>query len=182
MRFAVWISVMATCCLETMAADVKVYLDSTDGSSAFIVYDAQSNELMRVLSNGRLGVGVSTPSNQFHVAGNMQVDTSPTNGHGILITEIPEPEGPGWPIIASSDGITVAGQGDAELAGGYGNAEVKCQADGTIAMECANIEITVPNWGQGPFDGTQIIRTPEGTNSGLRAVYHSGLLWRIEEY
>ena len=182
MKSAVSITTLMAFCLGALAADVKVYLDSTNGSSAFIVYDAQSNELMRVLSDGRVGVGVDAPSNQFHVAGNVQVDTSPVNGHGILITEIPEPEGPGWPIIASSDGITVVGQGDAELVGGYGNAELKCQADGTIALEGTGIQISVPNCGGGPYSGTNIISTPEGTNSGMRAIYHSGLLWRVEEY
>ncbi|MGD9613746.1 MAG: hypothetical protein AB7V22_12705 [Kiritimatiellia bacterium] len=182
MKTVVSIAALMTFCLEALAADVKVYLDSTNGSSAFIVYDAQSNELMRVLSDGRVGVGTVNPGNDLHVAGVLRVDTAAESGHGIMITEIPEPEGPGWPIVASSDGITVVGQGDAELVGGYGNAELKCQADGTIALEGADIEIVVSNWGQGPFEGTQIIRIPEGTNSGLRAIYHSGLLWRMEEY
>ncbi len=182
MKTFIWIIVSAACCLGARAADVKVYLDSADGSSAFIIYDAQSNELMRVLSDGRVGIGVGAPSNRFHVAGGMQVDTALADGHGILITEIPEPEGPGWPIIGSSDGITVAGQGDAELVGGYGNAELKCQANGTVVMEGGRLSINMTDWGQGPYEGTNIIRAPDGTNSGVRAIYHSGMLWRVEDY
>ena len=182
MKSFAWIAVWAACCLGARADDVKVYLDSTNGSSAFIIYDAQSNELMRILSNGRIGVGAEAPSNQLHVAGAMQVDTSTADGHGILITEIPEPEGPGWPVIGSSDGITVAGQGDAELAGGYGNAELKCQANGTVVMEGSRLSLNMTDWGQGPYEGTNIIRAPDGSNTGVRAIYHSGLLWRVEEY
>ena len=182
MKTVLLIAATLVMCVGGQAADVKVYLDSTNGSAALIVFDSQSNELMRILSNGRIGVGLDAPSNQFHVVGAMQVDTSTADGHGILITEIPEPGGPGWPMIVSGNGITVVGLGDAELGGGYGNSMVKCKQDGTIALEGAGVQIAVPNWGTGPYEGTNIIRAPEGTNSGMRAIYHSGLLWRVEEY
>jgi|GEM_PF-3658308 hypothetical protein len=182
MKTVLLIAATLVLCVSARAADVKVYLDSTNGSSAFIVYDSQSNELMRIRSDGRIGAGTDAPSNQFHVVGGMQVDTSATAGHGVMITEIPEPGGPGWPMIVSGDGITVVGLGDAELGGGYGNSMVKCKQDGTIALEGGRVEINVPNYGSGPYSGTNIIRAPEGTNSGMRAIYHSGLLWRIEQY
>lgn len=171
---------LAMLCLGAHAADVKVYLDSTNGTSSLTVYDSQSNELMRIRSDGRVGVGVSSPSYSFQVANTLRVDTDPASGHGVLITEIPEPEGPGWPVIASSAGLTVAALGDAELAGGYGNSEVKCQADGTIALEGSNIQFSVPNWDSGPYTGELVVQPPTTNYPGTKAIYHSGLLWRFE--
>jgi hypothetical protein len=51
----------ATFAVHTYGGDAKVTLDSANGSSAFIVRDSASNELARVQSDGKVGIGTTTP-------------------------------------------------------------------------------------------------------------------------
>ncbi|MEI6647408.1 MAG: tail fiber domain-containing protein, partial [bacterium] len=51
----------------TYGGDAKVTLDSSNGSSAFLVRDAASNELARVASDGKVGIGTTTPEAKLSV-------------------------------------------------------------------------------------------------------------------
>ena len=51
------------------AGDIKATLDSADGTTAFIVLDTNSNELFRIDSKGRVGVGTNAPTHKLSVAG-----------------------------------------------------------------------------------------------------------------
>ena len=59
----------ATFAVHTYGGDAKVTLDSANGSSAFIVRDSASNELARVQSDGKVGIGTTTPASKFQVYG-----------------------------------------------------------------------------------------------------------------
>ncbi len=61
--------------LNTLAGDALVTLDSTNGSSAFIVRDADSNELACVKSDGKVGIGTATPGNKLTVEGDGNSNT-----------------------------------------------------------------------------------------------------------
>jgi hypothetical protein len=52
------------------AGDVEVQLPSTNGNDAFQVQDSGSNVLMEVESNGRVGIGTTSPQRHLHVKGN----------------------------------------------------------------------------------------------------------------
>jgi hypothetical protein len=52
---------------NTYGGDAKVTLDSANGSSAFIVRDSASNELARVSSDGKVGIGTTTPDAKLSV-------------------------------------------------------------------------------------------------------------------
>ena len=79
---------LAALCLPLQAGDVGVYLDSTNGSSSMIVYDAQTTELMRVQSDGL----VVTATN-LTVSG--KVTASSYDGDGSLISNLNETD-PVW--------------------------------------------------------------------------------------
>jgi hypothetical protein len=66
---------------HTYGGDAKVTLDSTDGTSAFIVRDSASNELARVQSDGKVGIGTTTPGYRLDVLGDINLTGSlRTNG------------------------------------------------------------------------------------------------------
>jgi hypothetical protein len=60
---------LAALAASTYGSDAKVTLDSNNGSSAFLVRDSASNELARVSSDGKVGIGTTTPGYKLHVAG-----------------------------------------------------------------------------------------------------------------
>ena len=53
--------ITAALAARTYGGDAKVTLDSNNGSSAFVVRDAASNELARVQSDGKVGIGTTSP-------------------------------------------------------------------------------------------------------------------------
>ena len=63
---------------NAFGGDAKVTLDSADGSSAFTVRDSASNELARVSSDGKVGIGRATPT--------AQLDVLSSNTYGISST------------------------------------------------------------------------------------------------
>ncbi len=64
------------------AADINAILDSSDGSSALNVQDAGSNDLMKVMSNGQIGVG-KNPSVAVDVNGTVMASNFVGNGAGL---------------------------------------------------------------------------------------------------
>jgi len=58
---------LAALAAHTYGGDAKVTLDSSNGSSAFTVRDSTSNELARVQSDGKVGIGTATPTAQLDV-------------------------------------------------------------------------------------------------------------------
>ena len=71
-----WMTSMALVLCVTASAragDVRATLDSSDGSSAFVVRDADSNELARVQSDGRVGIGTNAPVHALDVAGDVNL-------------------------------------------------------------------------------------------------------------
>jgi hypothetical protein len=74
----------------TYGGDAKVTLDSSNGSSAFIVRDSASNELARVSSDGKVGIGTATPTRLLSLAGTQSVislnNTSTESWTGLDIT------------------------------------------------------------------------------------------------
>ena len=58
---------LAALAASTYGGDAKVTLDSSNGSSAFIVRDSASNELARVSSDGKVGIGTNTPEAKLSV-------------------------------------------------------------------------------------------------------------------
>lgn len=56
--------------------DAKVTLGTTDGTSAFIVRDAASNELARIQSDGKVGIGTNTPLYTLDVFGDVNLTGS----------------------------------------------------------------------------------------------------------
>ena len=51
------------------AADITATLDSTDGSSSFVVQDALTNSLLTVHSDGKVGIGTNSPNEELEVNG-----------------------------------------------------------------------------------------------------------------
>ncbi len=74
--------------LAVRAGDVGIYLDSTNGSSSLVVYDAQTSELMRVSSDGLVETVTDLNVNGTIAAGSFE-------GNGSLITNVPETD-PVW--------------------------------------------------------------------------------------
>lgn len=62
-------SLIAALATAGLAADVEVILDSDDGISAFTVQDVNSNELARIQSDGRVGIGTAGPGTLLNVSG-----------------------------------------------------------------------------------------------------------------
>jgi hypothetical protein len=60
---------LAALAASTYGSDAKVTLDSNNGSSAFTVRDSTSNELARVSSDGKVGIGTTTPASKLQVYG-----------------------------------------------------------------------------------------------------------------
>jgi len=60
---------LAALAASTYGSDAKVTLDSNNGSSAFLVRDSVSNELARVSSDGKVGIGTTTPAATLDVHG-----------------------------------------------------------------------------------------------------------------
>jgi hypothetical protein len=58
---------LAALSANAFGGDAKVTLDSSNGSSAFTVRDSASNELARVSSDGKVGIGTATPTAQLDV-------------------------------------------------------------------------------------------------------------------
>jgi hypothetical protein len=66
---------------RTYGGDAKVTLSSADGTSAFLVRDSNSNELARVQSDGKIGVGTASPTYALDVLGDINLTgTLRTNG------------------------------------------------------------------------------------------------------
>jgi hypothetical protein len=61
--------IIAVLAANAFGGDAKVTLDSNNGSSAFIVRDSASNELARVSSDGKVGIGTTTPASKLQVYG-----------------------------------------------------------------------------------------------------------------
>ncbi|MGD9874571.1 MAG: hypothetical protein AB7T27_09920 [Kiritimatiellia bacterium] len=74
--------------LAVRAGDVGIYLDSTNGSSSLVVYDAQTSELMRVSSDGLVETVTDLNVNGTIAAASFE-------GNGSLITNVPETD-PVW--------------------------------------------------------------------------------------
>jgi hypothetical protein len=60
---------LAALAANAFGGDAKVTLDSNNGSSAFLVRDSASNELARVSSVGKVGIGTTTPAATLDVHG-----------------------------------------------------------------------------------------------------------------
>ena len=60
------------------AADIEAILDTSDGTSGFSVQKADTTEVIRVESDGQVGVGQSTPTTILHV------NSAAVDGTGIL--------------------------------------------------------------------------------------------------
>ena len=105
---------------QVWAGDVRATLDSTDGSSAFVVRDADSNELARVQSDGMVGIGTATPGYKLDVAGAI-------NGTAVTIN--------GTPVASSTDTYwSTGGGGKIQYSGGNVGVGV---ADPAYALEVA---------------------------------------------
>jgi hypothetical protein len=63
----------ATLASHTYGGDAKVTLSTTNGSSAFTVRNAASNELARVQSDGKVGIGVTAPVYTLDVLGDINL-------------------------------------------------------------------------------------------------------------
>ena len=71
-----------------LAGDALVTLDTTNGSSAFIVRDADSNELARVQSDGKVGIGTTNPTYELEVNGQIKSSHFGLDSTGYFQTQI----------------------------------------------------------------------------------------------
>lgn len=72
---------LAACAAQAYGGDAKVTLNSADGSSAFLVRDSASNEIARVQSDGKVGIGIAAPAFALDVLGDINfTGTLRTNG------------------------------------------------------------------------------------------------------
>ncbi len=62
------------------ADDLKMILDSTDGSSAVSIQDQSSQEVARINSKGYIGIGTTNPSGSFEVGSNHTLMVSAGSG------------------------------------------------------------------------------------------------------
>jgi hypothetical protein len=97
---------LAALTASTYGGDAKVTLSSSDGSSAFLVRDAASNELARVQSDGKVGLGVAAPAYALDVLGDINL-TGALFKNGVIwepLTDFTETD----PLFAASaaHGIT----------------------------------------------------------------------------
>ena len=72
---------------HTYGGDAKVTLDSNDGSSAFLVRDAASNEIARVSSDGKVGIGTNAPAYTLDVLGDINL-TGALRTNGVAWTPL----------------------------------------------------------------------------------------------
>jgi hypothetical protein len=112
---------LAALAASTYGGDAKITLDSNNGSSAFIVRDAASNELARVSSDGKVGIGTTTPAYTLDVAGDINL-TGALRTNGVAwnpLTSFTEVD----PLFGASAaaGITGVQLGNWDTAFGWGN-------------------------------------------------------------
>ncbi|NCC49764.1 MAG: hypothetical protein EOM20_00980 [Spartobacteria bacterium] len=98
--FAVITIAFGTIVGTLVADDMKAYLDSTDGSSSFAILSQESNELIRIQSDGLVGIGTNNPTTELEVVGT--VSATAFAGDGSLISNLTETD-PVW--VAASNGI-----------------------------------------------------------------------------
>jgi hypothetical protein len=95
---------LAALAANAFGGDAKVTLDSANGSSAFIVRDSASNELARVQSDGKVGIGTTSPGYKLDVAGSLNATAVTING---------------TPVASSTDTYwSTAGSGAIQYSGG----------------------------------------------------------------
>lgn len=126
------VSVLGLGSVYVLAGDALVTLDSTDGSSAFIVRDADSNELACVQSDGKVGIGTTTPGHKLTVEG---VGDSNT---GVLALDVTGSASFNWASAAIAPNLDVGDQvihmiGKAENANNTGYIGFKYQGDGSVS-------------------------------------------------
>lgn len=112
------------------AGDALVTLDSTNGSSSFIVRDADSNELACVQSDGKVGIGTASPGHKLTVEG---VGDSNT---GILALDVAGSATFNWASAAMAPNLDAGDQvihmiGQAENGNNAGYVGFKYQGDGS---------------------------------------------------
>lgn len=113
---------LAACSLQSHGGDAKVTLDTTDGSSAFLVRDVASNELARVQSDGKVGIGTATPvfpldvNGDINLTGTLRTNGVPWNPSAGLVEETD-------PVFAASTaaGIDAAAVANWNAAFGWGD-------------------------------------------------------------
>ena len=113
--------IIAALAATTYGGDAKVTLDSSNGSSAFIVRDSASNELARVSSDGMVGIGTNVPAYTLDVAGDINL-TGALRTNGVAwnpLTTFTETD----PVFGASvaAGITAPQVGNWNTAFGWGN-------------------------------------------------------------
>ncbi|HTY12715.1 MAG TPA: hypothetical protein VMD02_00845 [Candidatus Omnitrophota bacterium] len=72
-KFALAIILVILAAVSAFSANLKMILDSNDGSSAFLVQDNTSREVARINSLGNVGIGTSLPVSTLEVNGDIKL-------------------------------------------------------------------------------------------------------------
>ena len=149
-------SFFAGCSFTARAADIKAVLDTSDGSSAFAVTDAQTNLKLRVQSDGIL-----VASNIVDGISGQRPAITVVGGQDVQIGAGSDGYSSGAAVGGSANGAYEGAAVGVQAKGQWSGAGMGYQADG------ANQGVAVGRTANGNYYGTAVGNNAQGTNWGV---------------
>jgi len=167
-----WINISRGSSFVNIGVDATGTFYNTNSNHRFL-YNAGSKEAMRILSNGNVGIGTTSPSEKFQIGNNFKVSNDGvttwgvTNGNGIL----------SW----DSNLAIIGGLANTSVQFRANNAEVmRLATNGNVGIGTTSPSNKLDVAGLSVFNGTQVRSTENGSTIvgffGNRSAWTGGAL------